>query len=66
MQIILTVFPRESKHRMAATSLLLAQFMAVDSIFYYFVSQNFVLNIGLLSKSYNIVVKYKNELNYRK
>ncbi|MFT8556511.1 hypothetical protein [Liquorilactobacillus hordei] len=51
---------------MAATSLLLAQFMAVDSISYYFVSQNFVLNIGLLSKSYNIVVKYKNELNYRK
>lgn len=66
MQIILTAFPRESKHRIAAKSLLLAQFMAVYSIFYYFVSQNFDLNIGLLSKSDNIVVKYKNELNYRK
>ncbi|MDC7952486.1 MurR/RpiR family transcriptional regulator [Liquorilactobacillus mali] len=61
-----TAFPRESKYRIAATSSLLAQFTAVDIVFYYFVSQNFSFNVKLLSKSYDIVAKYKKELNYRK
>ncbi|MDN2453244.1 MurR/RpiR family transcriptional regulator [Lactobacillus sp. UCMA15818] len=61
-----TAFPRESKKRIAATSSLLAQFTAVDIIFYYFVSRNFDVNVDLLNKSYDIVVKYKDELNYRR
>lgn len=52
--------PPEDKQRIAATSSLLAQFMAIDLIFYYFVSQNFERYSKILATSRQEVIDYHN------
>lgn len=64
--IVHTAPSKESNHRIAATSSLLSQFSAIDIIFYYFVSQNYEVNVGMLRNSYEIVAEYRKGLNYRK
>ncbi|MFT8820972.1 MAG: MurR/RpiR family transcriptional regulator [Liquorilactobacillus nagelii] len=51
--------PQESENRIAATSSLSAQFIAVDIIFYYFVSQNFENSVQLLNKSHKVIEEYR-------
>lgn len=57
--IIQTAQPPESSRRIAATSSLLAQFMAVDLIFYYFVSQHFDCSVKALQDSKRILQDYQ-------
>lgn len=57
--IIQTAQPPESSRRIAATSSLLAQFMAVDLIFYYFVSQHFDRSVKALQDSKKILQDYQ-------
>lgn len=51
--------PKESKNRIAATNSLLAQFMIIDIVFYYFVSSNFEETTVKLRESKNRVNNYK-------
>ncbi|KRM86654.1 MurR/RpiR family transcriptional regulator [Liquorilactobacillus vini] len=57
--------PPENKNRIAATSSLLAQFMVVDIIFYYLVSQNFDYLVDILQQSKEIVQNYHNNFNLK-
>lgn len=51
--------PRESTNRIAATNSLLAQFMIIDIIFYFFVSKTFTKSANKLKESSNKVHEYK-------
>ncbi|ULQ48981.1 MurR/RpiR family transcriptional regulator [Liquorilactobacillus nagelii] len=55
--------PPEDQQRIAATSSLLAQFMVIDLIFYYFVSQNFERYSKVLAASRQAVIEYHNNFN---
>ncbi|WP_240327107.1 MurR/RpiR family transcriptional regulator [Latilactobacillus curvatus] len=55
--------PSESNRRIAATTSLLAQFMVIDVVFYYFVSKTFNHSEKLLFESSNIVKEYKSSIN---
>lgn len=57
--------PPENKNRIAATSSLLAQFMVVDIIFYYLVSQNFDYLVDILQQSRKIVQDFHNSFNLK-
>ncbi|AUJ31996.1 MULTISPECIES: MurR/RpiR family transcriptional regulator [Liquorilactobacillus] len=50
--------PPEDRQRIAATSSLLAQFMVVDLIFYYFVSQHFDYFVKTLDLSRQVIKDY--------
>ncbi|WP_261806001.1 MurR/RpiR family transcriptional regulator [Lapidilactobacillus luobeiensis] len=54
--------PKESSNRIAATNSLLAQFMLVDIIFYYYVSKTFDKSAKSLNSSHKIVEEYKKTL----
>ena len=49
----------ESSNRIAATNSLLAQFMLIDIIFYFFVSKTFDKSAKALDISHAIVQEYK-------
>lgn len=53
--------PRESANRIAATNSLLAQFMIIDIIFYFFVSKTFAKSSKKLKESSNKVHEYKSK-----
>lgn len=55
--------PVESTNRIAATNSLLAQFMMVDVIFYYFVSKTFDTSEQSLRESAEIINEYKHSIN---
>ncbi|WP_334332493.1 MurR/RpiR family transcriptional regulator [Companilactobacillus sp. HBUAS59544] len=54
--------PKESPNRIAATNSLLAQFMIIDVIFYYFVSQTFAESSKALTASHDAIQEFKREL----
>lgn len=54
--------PKESPNRIAATNSLLAQFMIIDIIFYYFVSQTYDSSSKVLIDSHNAIEQYKRGL----
>lgn len=54
--------PKESPNRIAATNSLLAQFMLIDIIFYYFVSRNFEESANSLDLSHEVIHDYKAKL----
>lgn len=56
-----TVRSKEAEIRSAATSSLLAQFMAIDVLFYAYVSENYAENINRIRLSRKAVDKYKGE-----
>lgn len=55
--------PVESTNRIAATNSLLAQFMIIDTIFYYFVSKTFAQSEKALRDSADIINEYKKFIN---
>lgn len=57
---IQTVKSKEAELRSAATSSLLSQFMAVDVLFYSYVSKNYDANIEQIRHSRSLVDAYKN------
>ncbi|GEL13275.1 transcriptional regulator [Lapidilactobacillus concavus DSM 17758] len=54
--------PMESPNRIAATNSLLAQFMLIDIIFYFFVSKSFDKSAKALDASHRVVRDYKQSL----
>ncbi|WP_225046733.1 MurR/RpiR family transcriptional regulator [Lacticaseibacillus kribbianus] len=54
--------PMERENRIAATNSLLAQFMIIDVIFYYFVSRNFAASAQALDRSHQVISAYKDTL----
>ncbi|KAF1297375.1 RpiR family transcriptional regulator [Enterococcus sp. JM4C] len=58
---IQTVRSNEAELRSAATSSLLAQFMAIDVLFYAYVSENYTENITRIRQSREVVEQYKKE-----
>lgn len=54
--------PMESSNRIAATNSLLAQFMLIDIIFYFFVSKTFDKSVKQLDASHDVVHQYKKKM----